>query len=83
MISGDDNPDHALRAQRLGAAGFLPKTMPVGQCVEAVRTVLSGGLWFPHASDPHAAPGLPGAGPYPPGKSPPAPETVSGSLTLR
>jgi len=83
MISGDDNPDHALRAQRLGAAGFLPKSMPVGQCVAAVRSVLSGGLWFPHLSGQLAAQAVPGASPCPPGKPKAASEVVSSALTLR
>lgn len=47
VISSNDHPRTVRRAQQFGAAGFIPKSMPVPAMVEALRSVLDGGLWFP------------------------------------
>ncbi|WP_028008795.1 LuxR C-terminal-related transcriptional regulator [Solimonas flava] len=47
VISSNDHPRTIRRAQQFGAAGFIPKSAPVGRMLEAVRTVLDGGVWFP------------------------------------
>jgi DNA-binding NarL/FixJ family response regulator len=52
VISGREEPDIAARTVAHGAAGFVPKSAAGGTMVEALRTVLSGGLWMP----PHLAP---------------------------
>jgi len=47
VISSNEHPRTIRRAQQFGAAGFIPKSTPVERMLEAVRTVLDGGLWFP------------------------------------
>ena len=43
------NTDHEVvrRALDLGAAGFIPKTLPLGAIAEAIRTILAGEIWVP------------------------------------
>jgi DNA-binding NarL/FixJ family response regulator len=43
------NTDHEVvrRAIELGAAGFIPKTLPLGAIAEAIRTILAGEIWVP------------------------------------
>ncbi|NYE30048.1 DNA-binding NarL/FixJ family response regulator [Rhodanobacter sp. K2T2] len=50
VISSQDNPRTARRAQQFGAAGFVPKAAPVEDLDKAVQRVLDGGLWFESAS---------------------------------
>ena len=47
LFSGDDGADMAGRARAAGAAGFFPKSLGVAQLVEAIRTALAGGSFFP------------------------------------
>lgn len=47
VISSNDHPRTIRRAQQFGAAGFIPKATPVARMLEAVQTVLDGGVWFP------------------------------------
>ncbi len=49
VISSDDHPQTVRRAQQFGAAGFIPKSVPVGTLQSAISTVLAGGHWFPAA----------------------------------
>jgi DNA-binding NarL/FixJ family response regulator len=47
MLSSFDTPQYVDAAQRLGAAGFLLKTTPTDEILEAVRRVHAGGSAFP------------------------------------
>jgi DNA-binding NarL/FixJ family response regulator len=46
MFTAFDLPQYAEAAMRLGASGFVPKSAPLGELVEAVRRVAGGGVWF-------------------------------------
>jgi DNA-binding NarL/FixJ family response regulator len=46
VLTAYDYPQYADAALRLGAAGFVLKTAPVTELVEAIRRVASGGLAF-------------------------------------
>jgi len=46
VLTANDYPQYADAALRLGAAGFVLKTAPVTELVEAIRRVASGGLAF-------------------------------------
>ena len=46
LMSGLDDPQLAAQARRLGAMGFLPKTLPPPQWLAALETVLAGEPWF-------------------------------------
>jgi DNA-binding NarL/FixJ family response regulator len=46
MLTAYDYPQYAEAALRLGAAGFVLKTAPVSELVDAVRRAASGGLAF-------------------------------------
>ena len=74
MMSGDEHPDHPQRARQLGASGFLSKAEPLERCLQAVRTVLSGGLWFPEAAD--TTPAMPAT------SAQVAPSATDGTCTL-
>lgn len=50
VVSGREDPDIVTRTLAHGAAGFVPKSAPISSIVEALRTVLAGGLWMPPAS---------------------------------
>jgi DNA-binding NarL/FixJ family response regulator len=45
VISAQDEPSIAARALAHGAAGFVSKSAPITTLVEALRTVLQGGIW--------------------------------------
>lgn len=47
VVSGNENPTVIKRCFEFGAAGFIPKTMPVDQIRNAVSTVLEGKIWLP------------------------------------
>ena len=47
IISSNAHPRTIRRAEQFGAAGFVPKSAPVAQMIEAVRHVMAGGVWFP------------------------------------
>ena len=49
IISAHDNPSNARRALSAGAAGFIPKSTPTPQVIEALQEVLAGGVYLPPA----------------------------------
>lgn len=52
IISSNAHPRTIRRAEQFGAAGFVPKSAPVSQMLDAVRQVMAGGVWFPeHAAE--------------------------------
>ena len=50
VISSNDYPRTIRRAEQFGAAGFVPKSAPVEQILEAVRSVMAGDVAFPAAA---------------------------------
>lgn len=46
VLTAYDYPQYAAAALRLGASGFVLKTAPIAELVEAIRRVASGGLAF-------------------------------------
>jgi DNA-binding NarL/FixJ family response regulator len=49
-----DYPQYAAYAHRAGAAGFVVKTAPTAELIEAIRRVASGGLHFSSRPEPGA-----------------------------
>lgn len=49
IVSATETRDAFLKAQTLGAAGYLPKSMTLEDLSAALVTVLDGGTWFPEA----------------------------------
>lgn len=47
VLSGDDRPETVDAALAAGASGFIPKTARGGVIDEALRVVLSGGVYLP------------------------------------
>ena len=75
VLTAYDYPQYAEAALRLGAAGFVLKTAPLGELVDAIRRAAGGGRAFqvrppPAAAGPRggrpAAPPRPGPPPGPP-----------------
>ena len=58
ILTAYDYPQYVAAARRLGAAGFVVKTAPVTELVEAIRCAASGGLAFGRAPDSSAAAAL-------------------------
>jgi len=58
MLTAYDYPQYAAAALRLGATGFVVKTAPVAELVEAIRRAAAGGLAFGIRPDSSALPGL-------------------------
>lgn len=46
LISGVDGVEAVARARKAGAVGFFPKSLGVGDLLQAVRDVLGGGTYF-------------------------------------
>jgi DNA-binding NarL/FixJ family response regulator len=46
VLTAYDYPQYVAAAMRLGAAGFVLKTAPIAELVEAIRRVAAGGLAF-------------------------------------
>jgi DNA-binding NarL/FixJ family response regulator len=46
VLTAYDYPQYAAAALRLGASGFVLKTAPIAELVEAIRRAASGGLAF-------------------------------------
>lgn len=46
MLTAYDYPQYAEAALRLGAAGFVPKTAPLADLLDAIRRAAAGGLAF-------------------------------------
>jgi two-component system nitrate/nitrite response regulator NarL len=79
IISALDNASNARRALSAGAAGFIPKSTPTPQVIEALHEVLAGGVYLPATFGPAAPvqienPAFPEAS---------ASEPEAGSLTVR
>jgi DNA-binding NarL/FixJ family response regulator len=51
IVSASDDAGTIRRAMDFGASGFVPKSQPVGQIREAVRSVLEGRTWTPPGAD--------------------------------
>ena len=47
IVSAHDQPEIIRRAMDHGASGFLPKSSGIDDMVEAIQTVLKGGVWMP------------------------------------
>jgi DNA-binding NarL/FixJ family response regulator len=48
VISADEDGEQVNAAIREGAAGYLPKTLRPKAMVDALRTILDGGVYTPH-----------------------------------
>jgi two-component system, NarL family, nitrate/nitrite response regulator NarL len=80
IVSALDNASNARRALSAGAAGFIPKSTPTAQVIEALHQVLAGGVYLPlPVSDSLAAADV-DTGNYPQRV---ALEPEAGSLTVR
>jgi DNA-binding NarL/FixJ family response regulator len=56
VLSAYDYPQYAEAAMRLGAAGFVVKTAPLAELLDAIRRAAAGGMAFgvrPRAGAPH------------------------------
>lgn len=58
VLTAYDYPQYAAAALRLGASGFVVKTAPVAELVEAIRSAAAGGMAFASRPDPSAPPPL-------------------------
>ena len=47
IVSAHEEPTEVRRALSLGAVGYIPKSTPAGVMVDALRLVLSGGVYVP------------------------------------
>ena len=47
IVSAATDPDVVRRALDLGAAGFLPKSLPLPTIADAIRNILAGEVWLP------------------------------------
>lgn len=47
VVSANDDPLTIRRCMDCGASGFVPKSQPVDQIRQAVRSVLDGNIWSP------------------------------------
>jgi DNA-binding NarL/FixJ family response regulator len=54
VLTAYDYPQYADAALRLGAAGFVVKTAPMAELLDAIRRAASGGLAFTSRPDPSA-----------------------------
>jgi DNA-binding NarL/FixJ family response regulator len=55
LTSGHDDPRLGQQARRLGAMGFLPKSLAPAAWMAALNSVLDGEPWFPVAAAPGSA----------------------------
>lgn len=55
VLTAYDYPQYAEAALRLGAAGFILKTAPLGELLDAIRRAAAGGLAFGVRPSPDAA----------------------------
>lgn len=51
VVSATETPTAYGRARALGAAGYLPKSLPLEDLSAALATALDGGQWFPEPED--------------------------------
>lgn len=47
VVSATEDAGVVRQARAFGAAGYVPKSTPLPQLVDAIRTVLDGGEWLP------------------------------------
>ncbi len=47
VVSANDDPAVIRRCMDFGASGFIPKTLGIDDMLEAIKRVLSGGVWTP------------------------------------
>jgi DNA-binding NarL/FixJ family response regulator len=47
VVSASENVGVMRRCQNLGASGFIPKSLPVDEIRNAIKTILDGGIWYP------------------------------------
>jgi len=81
IVSAHDNASNARRAFSAGAAGFIPKSTPTPQVIEALHEVLAGGVYLPQTiSDSMAAANAESGTTFP---QAPFAEPEAGSLTVR
>ena len=59
ILSAFDDPLTVDKAMRSGAAGFVPKTCSSDRLLDALRTVLAGGVFTPDVSSASSAPAMP------------------------
>jgi len=50
LISGDAGPEDVRAALARGAVGFLPKTLPIDELIEAVEQMVSGEIFLPEGA---------------------------------
>jgi two-component system nitrate/nitrite response regulator NarL len=62
VMSGESDLSLMSASWELGAAGFIPKSLPAPEQIHALSKVLSGGTFFPKTSLPAAAPNAGSAG---------------------
>ena len=80
IVSALDNASNARRALSAGAAGFIPKSTPTSQVIEALHQVLGGGVYLPSPVSERLAAIDTETSNYP---LAPTPEPEAGSLTVR
>jgi DNA-binding NarL/FixJ family response regulator len=80
IVSALDNAANARRALSAGAAGFISKSTPTSQVIEALRQVLAGGVYLPATMGDSLAANNVEAGAYP---QAPTADPEAGSLTVR
>ena len=51
IVSASEDAETIRRAMALGAAGFIPKSTPLAEMVEALILILEGHAWVPHHVD--------------------------------
>jgi DNA-binding NarL/FixJ family response regulator len=54
IVSATTDQEVMRRALELGAAGFIPKTLPLSGIAEAIRAILAGEIWLPETVQPPA-----------------------------
>jgi len=54
IVSATTDQEVVRRAIELGAAGFIPKTLPLGSIAEAIQSILAGEIWLPNREEPPA-----------------------------
>src|SRR5579872_4197699 len=47
VVSANDDPSVIRRCMDFGASGFMPKTLGIDEMRQAIKKVLSGGVWTP------------------------------------
>lgn len=49
VVSGSEQQEDVIACLTAGVSGYIPKSLPVSELVEALRQVLSGGVYLPRA----------------------------------